>query len=45
MAPVSSFHFEEMRKEIDKLEEINKIQKENEVELLKTNILTHYEKT
>lgn len=45
MAPVSNSHFEEMKKEIEKLEEINKIQKENQVELLKTNILSHYEKT
>jgi len=45
MAPVSISHFEEMTKEIEKLEEISKIQKENEIELLKTNILSHYEKT
>ena len=45
MAPVSISHFEEMKKEIEKLEEISKIQKENEIELLKTNILSHYEKT
>jgi hypothetical protein len=45
MAPISTSHFEEMTKEIEKLEEISKIQKENEIELLKTNILSHYEKT
>jgi hypothetical protein len=45
MAPVSTSHFDKMKKEIEKLEEISKIQKENEAELLKTNILSHYEKT
>ncbi len=45
MAPVSSSNFEEMKKEIEELEKIGKIQKENEIELLKTNILSHYEKT
>lgn len=45
MAPVSDSNFEEMKKEIEKLEEINKIKKENEIELLKTNILSYYQKT
>jgi len=34
-----------MKKEIEKLEEIDKIKKENEVKVLKINILSHYQKT
>jgi hypothetical protein len=34
-----------MKDKIEELEKINKIQLENEVELLKTNILSHYQKT
>lgn len=45
MAPVNNSHFEEMKNEIDKKQEIDNIQKENEIQLLKTNILSHYEKT
>jgi hypothetical protein len=34
-----------MKNEIEHLEKIHKIQLENEAELLKTNILSYYQKT
>jgi len=45
LAPVSNEDYNKMKDKIEELEKINKIQLENEVELLKTNILSHYQKT
>lgn len=42
MAPVNSSHFKEMKDEIEKLEKINNIVKENNKEKIKTQ--TYYEK-
>jgi len=46
MAPVADFRWlDDLKEWISELEKIEKIKKENEIELLKTNIILHVEKT
>jgi hypothetical protein len=45
LAPINDEHYEKMKNEIEHLEKIHKIQLENETELLKTNILSYYQRT
>jgi len=41
MAPANTIHFKEMKNEIEKLEEIDNIKKENTVKIKKTYFETH----